>query len=193
MLCPLVRWQLSGALDRGGARPRLAAAHLPRCAGCRAFADRIDALHGRLVAGALVAPRPADPRTVAPRPGSRALVRRGAFALGGAAMIVALVLLARPGQPRDAEVMSTADPAPGSPASAAGAGRPDGVAAPDQVAAAAVPGSASHGHLSPTRDVFDRLSVLFTAPSPLRAELDALASDGRRGARAILHLGGVRL
>jgi hypothetical protein len=33
--------------------------------------------------------------------------------------------------------------------------------------------------------------VLFRAPRPLRAELLALAADGKRGALTILHIGGV--
>jgi hypothetical protein len=53
------------------------------------------------------------------------------------------------------------------------------------------PRRAAGAQASRGRDALERLSVLFTAPPRLRAEIDALASDGRRGALAILSLGGV--
>jgi hypothetical protein len=178
MLCPLVRWQLSGALDRAGQRPRLAAAHVARCAGCQRFAADLEALHGRLAAGARSAPAP---RPALPRRGRRGARGRLALALAGAAT---LVVIAWPDGDRGREAPVAGDRA--SP--------PDRPArAPDMAGRAGAMASLDAGpHAPTTRDVVGQLGVLFSAPPPLRAELEALASDGRRGALAILDLGGVR-
>ena len=187
MFCSLARWQLSAALDRRGERPRLCAAHLNRCESCQAFARKLEALHGRLAATAASAPRPA---LVPRRRWMAPALATGVLAVAAGA---ALYLLS-PGQPaRDVEPVAAApeatprvhddlaEPAapgdPGTSASASGSvaltGEPEGA-------------QASRG-----RDALERLSVLFTEPPRLRAEIDALASDGRRGALAILSLGGV--
>jgi hypothetical protein len=184
MLCSLARWQLSAALDRRGERPRLCAAHLGRCESCQAFARKLEALHARLAANAASAPRPA----LVPR--RRWMAPALATSVLAVAAGAALYLLA-PGQPRDVDGVAVAPVATprvqddlaeptapetsgGSSGSMALTGEPEGGA------------QASRG-----RDALERLSVLFTEPPRLRAEIDALASDGRRGALAILSLGGV--
>ena len=163
MLCPLARWHLSSALDdRREPSPRVAA-HVAGCARCQAYSRRLEGLHGRLSAGAMRAP--AAPSRTARR--VHRLVAGGALAMAAAAALFYLV--------------GTREGAPSEPIAA--------TAVEDDVPAevAAPP----HRHSS-RRDVVDRLSVVFTAPAALRDELDALADDGRRGALAILDLGGVR-
>jgi hypothetical protein len=95
------------------------------------------------------------------------LVAGGALAMAAAAALFYLVGT-REGSPSEPIVATAVEPE-----------------APAEVAAP------PHRHPS-RRDVVDRLSVVFTAPAALRDELDALADDGRRGALAILDLGGVR-
>ena len=87
MLCPLVRFQLSSALDRGGDPPRLARRHLAGCAGCTAHAGRLRALHAHLTAGADAAPPP-------PSMASPGRARRRWPALGGAAAAACAAALA---------------------------------------------------------------------------------------------------
>ena len=189
MLCSLARWQLSAALDRRGERPRLCAAHLNRCESCQAFARKLEALHGRLAASAASAPRPA---LVPRRRWMSPALATGVLAVAAGA---ALYLLS-PGQPASdvepAAVAPEATPrvqddlaepaAPGDPETSGGSAS-GSIALTDEPEGGA---QASRG-----RDALERLSVLFTAPPRLRAEIDALASDGRRGALAILSLGGV--
>jgi hypothetical protein len=185
MLCSLARWQLSAALDRRGERPRLCAAHLGRCESCQAFARKLEVLHGRLAATAAGAPRPA---LVPRRRWMAPAVATGVLAVAAGA---ALYLLS-PGQPaRDVEPVAVAPEAtprvqddvaePAAPETSGGSAG-GSIALSDEPEGAQAPRG---------RDALERLSVLFTAPPRLRAEIDALASDGRRGALAILSLGGV--
>jgi hypothetical protein len=191
MLCSLARWQLSSALDRRGERPRPGAAHLARCASCQEFARRLESLHGRLTATARSAPRPAlvpRRRWLFPALASCALAVAAGAALyllmpGLPARAVAAPLAVAPEATPPAE---TAEPAVTAPADTETGGDPgDG--------SGALTGRDPGAQVSTSRerDLLGRLSVLYTAPPRLRAELDALASDGRRGALAILGLGGV--
>ena len=178
MLCSLARWQLSGALDRRGERPRRCAAHLARCASCQQYARRLEALHGRLAAGAKSAPRPP---LVPSRRWLRPALASGALAVAIGAALYVLVPRGQPAGEPESPVAVAPEASGASPA-------PEPRA---ESAEMAVPGSLHPREpASPGRDALERLSVLFTAP-PLQAELDALASDGRRGALAILGLGGV--
>lgn len=163
MLCPLARWHLSSALDERRELPARVAAHVAGCSRCSAYSRRLEALHGRLSAGAMRAP--AAPAR-APRRVHR-LVAGGALVMAGAAALFFLVAT-REGEPREAIVATAVEPE-------AVDSRDDAAPAPQR-----------------QRDVVDRLTVVFTAPTALQAELDALADDGRRGALAILDLGGVR-
>jgi hypothetical protein len=161
MFCSIIRWQLSAALDRDG-QPRRVAAHLTRCDGCRKFAADLESLHRRLSASVKNAPRP-----LAAERRPRAVVR-GALALAVAGA-VALAFLAWPGDRK-----------------------PEPAGKADQVAVIPItPQVDDVPSPRPTREVVDRLGRLFAVPAPLRAELDALAADGRRGALTILDLGGV--
>jgi hypothetical protein len=164
MLCPLVRWQLSSALDDRREPPPRAATHAARCARCQAYAHDLVTLHGRLSAGAMrAAPAVRSPRRVPHR-----LLAGGALAVAGVAVLFYLV------------------------------GPPSDVVRPREGAVAVVdpPSEAVRSPVAPAPSasarVVDRLSVVFTAPTAFRSELDALADDGRRGALAILDLGGVR-
>jgi hypothetical protein len=182
LLCPLARWQLSDALERGE-RSGWCAAHVARCERCAAFAGRLEALHARLAAGAIGAPSPLTPNAVRPRRMHRPLVASGALAVAGAAAVL-YFLLASPAGP-------TGEDRPGSAPQAAA---DDGADTAPVDVEARTDRPAPVGRAEPlARGVVGHLSVLFTAPPPLRAELNALASDGRRGALAILDLGGVRL
>lgn len=160
MLCSIVRWQLSGALDRDG-RPRRVTAHLAGCEECRKFAADLESLHRRLSTGVKNAPHPL---ASARRP--RAAVR-GALALAVAGA-VALAFLAWPADRK-----------------------PDPAGRDSTVAVIPIAPQVEDDTSRPTREVVDRLGRLFAVPAPLRAELDALAADGRRGALTILDLGGV--
>ena len=187
MLCSLARWQLSSALDCRGERPRLCAAHLARCAKCQAFARRLEALHGRLAATVKSAPRPA---LVPHRRWVRPAMASGALAVAAGAALYLLVPHSQPAPEPETPVAVAPEAPPDVPPAVAEPAAPRDPETsgglmptePDPGAGA----SASRGH-----DALERLSVLFTAPPRLRAELDALASDGRRGALAILGLGGV--
>ena len=193
MLCPLVRWQLSGALD-GAAPGRLATAHLARCERCQAMAASLEQLHGRLVAGARAAippPAPVPALTSPARPRrspARSLDGRAVLVLAAVGAAAAIALFARPGnQPDRAESsdgVTTASPATGEPP-ATGANPVPREAVGESAEPAEPATRLARGAM------VAQLGVLFAEPEPLRAELDALASDGRRGALAILHIGGV--
>jgi len=182
MLCRITRWQLASALDRKGPLSGSCAAHVARCADCRQFAGRLDQLHARLASGAGLAPHPPALRG-ARRRVSRALVAGAALAVAGAA--AALLYVRAPAEDDRAAGAQRSVAA----RAAATAPEPDAVRA-EAPAPERVP--APRGPASPTRHVVERLAVLYTAPPPLRAEIAALASDGERGALAILQIGGVR-
>jgi hypothetical protein len=189
MLCSLVRWQLDGALD-GSPLGRIAAAHLARCEGCQARAARLDALHGSLAAGARAAVPPRPTEMPVARPGGR----RAAFALAAVGAVAAIAFIARPGeQPPRAPAAAAAAEGIAPDRVADRDSEPDGRGeAPDPAIDPAIdapggaPTSARRGAL-----VARLGGVLFRAPRPLRAELAALAADGKRGALTILHIGGV--
>jgi len=176
MLCSIARWQLSSALDRGGERPRLCARHLARCGDCQAFARRLEALHTRLASGAAGA----SPPVHAGRRLSRPLVAGGLLAAGAAAVLF-LLATREPARQAAAPAIDPVERMTGG--DTAGENGP--------AVEGAMPEQSSTGPTMPD-DVVARLSVIFTEPRPLRAELNALAADGRRGALAILELGGVR-
>jgi hypothetical protein len=201
MLCTLARWQITGALDREGERPPRCAAHVASCARCQGYARRLEALHERLAAGAPGALPPVA--RAARRRVSRPLLATGALAVAaGAALVYFWVAPAReparvvePAIPvapeRRADAPAPA-PVPAPPAEKPAPPRDSAPAAPreSEIVARADEAGAARSPASPARRAVGRL--LFTAPRPLRAELDALAADGRRGALAILELGGVR-
>jgi len=185
MFCSLARWQLSAALDRRGERPRLCAAHLARCESCQAFARKLEALHGRLAANAASAPRPA---LVPRRRWMAPALATGVLAVAAGAALYLLV----PGQPRDVEPVAVAPEAtPRVQDELAEPAAPETSGGQAGGSIALTDGPERGAQASRGRDALERLSVLFTAPPRLRAEIDALASDGRRGALAILSLGGV--
>jgi hypothetical protein len=172
MTCMLTRWRLSTALDRGAGPSRRSAGHLARCPACAAYADRLAALDRRLALGAPSAAAP--PPAVAPLPAWRATLGPR-LAIGGlalaAAAALALYLVGAGGRP-------PADPATAPTATAADPG------------GQGLPAPADRRERPVTRVLVERASIAFGAP-PLRGELAALASDGARGARAVLHAGGL--
>lgn len=60
MKCTIVRWQLSNELDgaRAGERRGFVTRHLAGCDDCRAFAVKLERVHGSLTAAAVRAPMP---------------------------------------------------------------------------------------------------------------------------------------
>jgi hypothetical protein len=178
MLCPLVRWQLDGALD-GAPLGRMAAAHLVRCERCQVHAAGLETLRGRLVAGAHAAVPPASVHALARRP----VERRAVLVLAAVGDAAVIALFARP----------TDEPAPaGDRAAATASGEPDAIAAePDPGSPEVAPVDRAAAPAARRGALVAQLGVLFREPQPLRAELDALAADGRRGALTILHIGGV--
>lgn len=184
MLCTLVRWQLDGALD-GAPLGRLAASHLARCEGCQARAARLDALRGRLAAGARAAVPPRQVELHVVRSGGR----RAALALAAVGAVAAIALIARPGEePARAPAASTPDRLAGSTG-----GRPDerGETPDPSVDPSVDPATGTSPAARSGTLVAELGGVLFRAPRPLRTELRALAADGKRGALTILHIGGV--
>lgn len=95
MRCWYTQWQLSTALDRGAPAPRFARRHLAACAACQDAARALDALHGRLAAGAASAPRPAP--VAAPR--RRPLLVGGAAAAAFAAVALVVAVRSAPEAP----------------------------------------------------------------------------------------------
>jgi hypothetical protein len=180
MRCWLTRWRLSTGFDRRDpdrdpvSSTDVHAAHVARCARCRDFARRLERLHRRLATSAAGAPPPMT--TAARRRLPRALVAGAALATGAAALF--LLTPSRPARQLDRAVASAPEPA--SPVHHAGEER-------------TVPMSGALGRArAPAHELVSGLSVLFSAPPRLQAELDALAADGRRAALAVLDLGGVR-
>ena len=88
MLCTLVRWRVSEAIDARRPYGARLDRHLARCERCRAFAARWAALDTRLAASAVAAPRPAAAGRRAPR----LLVFGGAGVAVAAAAVLAIGL-----------------------------------------------------------------------------------------------------
>jgi hypothetical protein len=171
MRCLLARWQVSGALDRGGARSRWCTAHVERCPGCHAYADSMAALHQRLLAGAAGAPAPS---VVGRRPHVRPRSLVGGFAVTAAA---ALYLWVAGGGGVHVLDQGTGEDVVESRVRGRAASQPSGSA----------DGVVPRGR---AERVVARAAALLDAP-PLRLELAALASDGARGARVVLSSGGL--
>jgi hypothetical protein len=172
MRCWLTRWRLSTGLDRRDPPGNdVDNAHLARCARCRDFARRLQAVHRRLATSAAGAPPPMT--SAARRRLPRALVAGAALATGAAALF--LLTPSRSARQLERAVAS----APSVPAPAT---------EQHTVPMSGAPGRAR----APTHELVAGLSALLGAPPRLQAELDALAADGRRAALAVLDLGGVR-
>jgi hypothetical protein len=167
MKCMLARWQLSTALD-GGRPSAWCTAHVARCARCAAHARRLTALHQRLALGAGTAAAPLEQR---PRAAwLRAPVLAGGLSLAAVAAIAVYVARPDPSAPdeRTAEAPAlseqTSDASP-EPTDTTGDGRI-------------------------ARVLVEPVAIALRA-EPLHTELEALASDGLRGARAVLAAGGL--
>ena len=195
MWCSLVRWQLSSRLDdRAGAGHRVppirwGRQHLARCEACSRFAERLDLLDRRL---AREAPGAAAPGASARAPRERA-VPHPVFAVGAAVAVAAMVAVAG-----HALVDSTRQPAAVH-LQASGEGDASGRGAAGAVAllGAETPGGAAPRADEPpaydasvTAALVAQASDLLSAP-PLRSELHDLASDGERGALAVLDRAGL--
>jgi len=194
MWCRLVRWRIAGALDREGPPSRRVERHLAGCASCQAFAADLESLHRRLASGVRAAPRPIDLPARRRRP---ALAAGAVLVLAGSAALALMAWPATEGARTSGRSAPAVGERPAAPATL-GKSRGSGGHSRGELAAlvdsAAPDGSNRLGArpLRSGRGLVDQVGRLFAEPRPLRAELDALAADGRRGARAILSLGGVR-